>query len=1303
MELEPIGKCIKVVESCPETTLSLETAIERDAESVGTFHFTPSLKKYFEEIFEISSSGRGQGFWIQAEYGAGKTHMIATLAALLTDKKGDLWKRVTDKEIANYKKLFVKKIQFFPVFINCKGKAPTEPGTESLQRVIEEEIQIALKKEGIADKVLVTSSEEILAWWETASSGIKKDISRAIEKMFKGEPTPEELREKKGKEVLANAIQEAAQQLGIEIQRTKDVRSRLRNIYKQITDQGYSGILFIIDEFKSWQELHPEGSKGFNEDEHILETLSFHLPVDDKARIITVIASQAPPPAKLTGGDIGDRFKLFSLFASEYSAREYDVIVAKRIRDIREDKMPELKEYYNYYFKNFKFLGKLKKDYFFDIFPFQPRCFEVIRNITKRELATARSSIHYVHQVLTKESIQKRRGLVKVADLIESDSLVNDLQNPVYKTAYQSYIAALDALGDLSLEDDELRAAKDILKTLFLWHCANLGSPRGMSVSDIVEACLAEDPVLKKEDFVVLILNRLSQLPQVEFTSKEKGAFFRESALEGPIPPTILANYQRKLDDEKDVMPKWRELLIAPIQQTFGIKTIFSGTKVETPEKTKSRANKIRYQGEQVIVSEWKQSWGKRVIDMDRYNLHFRVVYLLSQGEVLEENLEDGRIAVIVPGDWDEVRDVARKYVAITKMESDYQNKEGRDVVEIKKWIENEKRITLGNIVTQQLKYYQSGKVITKSGLGINPAQIFSKPGNFTDDIAAHLLEHSYRQPLFDPDKFRREMTDSEVIKVFNALIKRSSQTSEIHALDNFGLGMGLVSRDKPRDLDPSKCPFFDTIRRELEKEGSDMKLYQFYEKYTGENNGLLEEMVTLYLLAFVRYAQPHCFIHLKPEQNLKLANGKPPQNNRLDESTVQEIEWAKGKLHRAFERLTKAVGPSWNDIVDFARVLDEGLKATTERTEEQTQQERLFKAQESWLEKIQGLRVHIERLAQKLNGDPTPQFELLSQTERICEARDLDAFSRAIKEHFEEDKKKFSKAFEDLKRLDELDRTYGTSLQNAIDYLNEIEGIPEGHSLEKEGEQVLALFNYKSIVEDPATAKKVLVKYKDFKDAYRIAYQKHFREYKKQLEALHQRIVADKSKFEALKRFNDIKDLGKKAQEVLIQSISLDRSTDTKDLPTDIPDLKDKPLVHRITLSTQPPTEEVDNFLKDMDEALIQRLEQLKDPDIVAELKVTGKAKKLVTAIKKEDIKALADAMTPNMVPLLEKVLKKAKIVNVDIHFKDITLPQVVKDEPEEIENVVQAFRDFLEKKLEVARKDHPNKTIRLNLKFED
>ena len=87
MNLESIGNCIDVVESCPETTLSLETAIQESSKSVSSFFLPPSLKTYVEEFLEICSSERGQGFWVQAEYGAGKTHITLETLANTADKQ----------------------------------------------------------------------------------------------------------------------------------------------------------------------------------------------------------------------------------------------------------------------------------------------------------------------------------------------------------------------------------------------------------------------------------------------------------------------------------------------------------------------------------------------------------------------------------------------------------------------------------------------------------------------------------------------------------------------------------------------------------------------------------------------------------------------------------------------------------------------------------------------------------------------------------------------------------------------------------------------------------------------------------------------------------------------------------------------------------------------------------------------------------------------------------------------------------------------------------------------------------------
>ncbi len=87
----------------PETTLSLVTAFRNQSRDlVGSYVFTETIRDHFARILETVAIGRGQGFWVQAEYGAGKTHFLAALAALLANAQGDLWSLVEDKEILQY-------------------------------------------------------------------------------------------------------------------------------------------------------------------------------------------------------------------------------------------------------------------------------------------------------------------------------------------------------------------------------------------------------------------------------------------------------------------------------------------------------------------------------------------------------------------------------------------------------------------------------------------------------------------------------------------------------------------------------------------------------------------------------------------------------------------------------------------------------------------------------------------------------------------------------------------------------------------------------------------------------------------------------------------------------------------------------------------------------------------------------------------------------------------------------------------------------------------------------------------------
>jgi hypothetical protein len=137
-----------------------------------------------------------------------------------------------------------------------------------------------------------------------------------------------------------------------------------------------------------------------------------------------------------------------------------------------------------------------------------------------------------------------------------------------------------------------------------------------------------------------------------------------------------------------------------------------------------------------------------------------------------------------------------------------------------------------------------------------------------------------------------------------------------------------------------------------------------------------------------------------------------------------------------------QAVGPSWNDLVEFARIFDDSLKATTERQEVETQQDRLLKAQRQWHEKIEGLQPRLQHLAQATQGNAKPYMALLDQVDRVCRTASLEEFEYALKEEFDRDKDKFSAAIEQVKALDDLDRRYAQALLDALGYLQALEGI---------------------------------------------------------------------------------------------------------------------------------------------------------------------------------------------------------------------------------------------------------------------
>ncbi len=177
----------------PQTTLSLVPAFQQQGrEMVETYIFTDTIRTRFEEILESVAQGRGQGFWVQAEYGAGKTHFLVVLSALLSDPSGlkpsggspdgGLWELVNDDEIRQYR-LRLGAYRLFPVVVSLRGEGSADPfvGRSLLDVLLEEGFQRALEYAGLENQVQVTSADDLWVWLQSkASQAIRQEAEEFV-------------------------------------------------------------------------------------------------------------------------------------------------------------------------------------------------------------------------------------------------------------------------------------------------------------------------------------------------------------------------------------------------------------------------------------------------------------------------------------------------------------------------------------------------------------------------------------------------------------------------------------------------------------------------------------------------------------------------------------------------------------------------------------------------------------------------------------------------------------------------------------------------------------------------------------------------------------------------------------------------------------------------------------------------------------------------------------------------------------------------------------------------------------------
>jgi len=1298
----------------PETTLSLVPAFRQQAgEMVETYIFTDTIRAHLEEIIESVARGHGQGFWVQAEYGAGKTHFLVVLAALLSSPDSELWELVDDDVVRNYQR-WLGVHRLFPVVVSLRGEGSADPflGRSLLDVLLEGGFQSALEHAELEDQVQVTAADDLLVWLQSKASQAIRQEAKDFVRRRTGR-TLGAYRDDEGIEALGKLIAGYCETAGIRPEIVSSVKARLAHIYRQLTEAdgpGYDGLLVVIDEYEGWQKNH-NTEEELSADAELLETLGYLLPRDLGCRVFTVVASQSSVPAKLRGEHEGDRFINIPLLAQE-NERDYDVIVSRRVRALDEARMPEINDHYQYYTQHFAFAQDLGLDEFHDIFPFQPHCFEVVRRITARDLPTTRSGLFVFWEAVNQPELLDRTLLIRVADLLTSRHLVEDcLTTTVYKEDYQAYKAACEGLDLFDLEPDDLPLAGDVLSTLFLWHLAFLETPRRMSLPDLAQAILTTDDFMRADDNVRYVLSLIQALPQVDFDNES--ALFVPTGGKGLSPLTLFnQEKQRAARDRYRLQSAWTDSLFFTPHDTGGPAGLFNEFPIDERVTRRVQSRHLEYPGQVFVATGWRMDHG---MSLPREDSHFRLVVLTPTAAQLVRptDLNDPRIAVVLPGEMtDDTRDAAAAYLAWNSMQDAYQDKTGREAEKVRSWLDTQRRSILDALVATHLKLYQAGRVITRDDLAISARDAFGRGGGSQAHIAyvvEQLLTAAYPQLPIDPDQLRRDLRPTEIGKVFTGYFDKSPRPADAAATRNYGLALGLSHPDQPTRFAVQSPRVFELVQTMLdERGGAELPAWQLYDKLSSMPYGLPYALIQLYLLAFVRGSMPRVDLLLKARHSLRTRDRQPLHRDRLTASTVVDLEWKPG-LESGFDALVPAVGPTWNDTLGYAREIADDLRATTDQAEIEAQNARLRGALETLQNDVvtqrRSLEVLTGTLVASLPDEAVQTLDRLGELTAELPADHADFYERT-EEVFEASPDALRTAMQTFARLRVL-AAATAEISKAKRYLDDVALRSTDRELAADRMTLLAQLSLETLVDSPETWDRLREDLNRFRARYQNAYQKHHRDYYKVLARLRDDLADVPRQLETLGLLNRIEELGAplaaelagryEALQVRLEpcpvtqvtAVSVEHSPTCEQCP--------------LRLSDTAPEAEVQAFRRDLTRALDDKRRQLAS-EAISRVLARGDRDDMATflrAVRAADIAALVDVMSPDLADFIKRLLADEAILTAETDVLTRLAHRFPSLEEDEIEAVLAEFHRLLQEAFAEARAAHPDKkTVRLSLR---
>ena len=580
----------------------------------------------------------GQGYWIQAEFGSGKSHLLSFLAAMTLGSE-ESWAIVREKErkagrgkresLRRFWEEGLKaknsgsKKGIFVIVKTLVGVGGGTTGYDDIGRKLSEYIIDAAKEqlqkelgknvslypvEMLADRFIAEDADR----YRTDLRKFLRDPKFFDEDEFEDvDEFLRDIQENKSPEYKRSCGNKLwrfyTEYLKVQPRIDAELEDLLKNMVETILAEGYSGVLILLDEVSLFMKNRNENQR--TDDEATLVVLSNRLAKVHNLPVWTVCAAQQAIESKMGVKNIiaDDRLKLVTLLKDD---KDYYDIVLARVREIKDPNA--IPSYYNYYKRGFTWPNNIGEDEFSRFFPFHKPAIEVLRAITY-ELTTTRSAIHFMHQALKHQIKDDGTQLIRLWDFFdealtyEEDpsgsfaglTAIKTKKDKEYRV-YETCKRQIDGMtkGPLKVYRDR---SIQTLQTLFLYYVSKTRQ-QGLTPEEIANSVLTErspDATIEEniQHYETIAENLKRELRQIaeSFDDDHRPRYQFDPVITGIDPREEFRKARNEVEsNENEQRLAWNHLVSLgewPVQTrqvkidlSNGVKSYFSGIAESGPQ-----------------------------------------------------------------------------------------------------------------------------------------------------------------------------------------------------------------------------------------------------------------------------------------------------------------------------------------------------------------------------------------------------------------------------------------------------------------------------------------------------------------------------------------------------------------------------------------------------------------------------------------------------------------------------------------------------------------------------------------------